>query len=74
MVCGSELIHLNVGALPLINGSVTLFNRTLKKITAEIEQVWELEEGQAYLDALKNHFGIVLDAPYAKLRPLPKSD
>jgi N-hydroxyarylamine O-acetyltransferase len=63
-----------VAALPLNNGSVTLFNRTLKKITVEFEQVWELEEGQAYLDALKNHFGIELDTPYDKLRPLPKSD
>ena len=62
-----------VAALPLTNGSITLLNRTLKKKTGDFEQVWELEEGQAYLDALKNHFGIELDAPYEHLRPLPES-
>ena len=63
-----------VAALPLTNGSITLLNRTLKKKTGDFEQVWELEEGQAYLDALKIHFGIELDAPFEKLRSLPKSD
>ncbi|HCH6432983.1 TPA: arylamine N-acetyltransferase, partial [Vibrio parahaemolyticus] len=27
--------------------------------------------GQAYLDALKEYFGIELDAQYGDLRPLP---
>ena len=44
---------------------------TLKEIIAGNESVQELAEGQAYLDALKNHFGIELDAPYENLRPLP---
>jgi N-hydroxyarylamine O-acetyltransferase len=26
--------------------------------------------GQMYIDALKSHFGIELDAPYEDLRPL----
>ena len=33
----------------------------------------ELEEGQAYIDALQTYFGIELDAPYEDLRPLPKA-
>jgi N-hydroxyarylamine O-acetyltransferase len=36
--------------------------------------VQELKEGQAYLDALKTHFGIALDVPYEALRPLPVTD
>jgi len=39
-----------------------------------VEQVQELAEGQAYLDALKTHFGIELDASYKTLRPLPVTD
>jgi N-hydroxyarylamine O-acetyltransferase len=46
----------------------------LKKRVGEKEIVQELEEGQPYLDALKSHFGIELDAPYEELRPLPKTD
>lgn len=38
------------------------------------EIVQELPEGQAYLDALKSHFGIELDTPYEQLRSLLESD
>jgi N-hydroxyarylamine O-acetyltransferase len=55
-------------------GRVSLLNRTLRRITADTEQVQELGEGQVYLDALKTHFGIALDAPYEALRPLPLTD
>ena len=51
----------------------SILNNTLKKQAAGKEQVQELFEGQAYLDALKNHFGIELDGPYENLRPLPSS-
>ena len=71
---GSFFTNTRVAALPLDNGAITLFNNTLKIMTANKEQVQELPEGQAYLDALKNHFGIELDAPYQALRPLPGSD
>ena len=71
---GSLFVFARVAALPVENGVVTLFNNTLKKIIAGNESVQELEEGQAYLDALKYNFGIELDAPYEKLLPLPKPD
>jgi N-hydroxyarylamine O-acetyltransferase len=59
-----------VAALPSPEGRVSLFNRTLRKIDSGTEQVSKLAEGQAYLDALKIHFGIELDAPYDLLPPL----
>jgi N-hydroxyarylamine O-acetyltransferase len=59
-----------VAALPRPNGRLALFNCTLRTITPEGEQVQELAEGQAYLNALKTYFGIELDAPYEALRPL----
>ena len=63
-----------VVALLTPTGRVSLLNRTLRIVTADAEQVQELGEGQAYLDALKTHFGIELDAPYEALRPLPGTD
>jgi N-hydroxyarylamine O-acetyltransferase len=59
-----------VAALPSPGGRVSLFDRTLRKITAETDQVAELAEGQAYLDALSVHFGIELDVPYEALPPI----
>lgn len=67
----SLFVSARVAALPVDKGVITLLNNTLKKQAAGKEQVQELSEGQAYLDALKNHFGIELDAPYENLRPLP---
>jgi N-hydroxyarylamine O-acetyltransferase len=61
-----------VAALPRPNGRVSLFNRTLRRVTSDGEHVQELDEGRVYLDALKTHFGIELDAPYEALRPLPQ--
>ena len=68
----SLFVMARVAQLPVKNGVVTLFNNTLTNIVAGNESVRELADGQAYLDALKAHFGIELDAPYEKLRPLPK--
>lgn len=59
-----------VAALPTPNGRVSLFNQTLRMFSPDGEHVRELSEGQAYLDALKTHFGIELDAPYEAIRPL----
>lgn len=70
----SLFVFARVAALPVEKGVVTLFNNTVKRVIAGNESVQELAEGQAYLDALKNHFGIELDVPYEKLRPLPKTD
>jgi N-hydroxyarylamine O-acetyltransferase len=63
-----------VAALPLENGRISLHNHTLKRITSGKEDIQELSEGQEYLDALKNHFGIELDASYEDLRPLPGTE
>ena len=63
-----------VAALPVQNGVITLFNNTLKRLTVDKEQVQELPAGQLYIDALKDHFGIELDAPYEALCPLPGPD
>lgn len=61
-------------ALLTPTGRVSLLNRTLRIVTTGVEQVQELAEGQAYLDALRTHFGIELNAPYEALRPLPGTD
>ncbi len=50
---------------------MTLLNYTLKYTSQGEQTELELEPGQAYLDALKEHFGIELDAQYSDLRPLP---
>jgi N-hydroxyarylamine O-acetyltransferase len=63
-----------VAALPVHDGVITLFNNTLKILTADKEQVRELPEGQLYIDALKDHFGIELDAPYEVLCQFPGTD
>jgi N-hydroxyarylamine O-acetyltransferase len=60
-----------VAALLTPTGRVSLLNRTLRRVSADTEQVQELGEGQAYLDALKSHYGIELGASYEALRPLP---
>lgn len=66
----SLFVFARVAALPIKNGTISIFNNTLKKVIAGNEDVIELTEGQEYLNALKAHFGIELDAPYEKLRPL----
>ena len=70
----SLFVFARVAALPVENGVITLFNNTLKEMVAGKEIVQELPEGQAYIDALKSHFGIELDTPYEQLRSLPESD
>ena len=67
----SFFTFVRVAALPLPGGMITLYNNTLKTDSAEKVQEEELADGQAYLDALKTHFGIELDAPYEALRILP---
>jgi len=61
-------------ALAIPGGTATLLNTTLKKTIADTEHVQELDDGPAYLEALRDHFGIELDAVYADLRPLPDAD
>jgi N-hydroxyarylamine O-acetyltransferase len=61
-----------VAALARPNGQASLFNSTLRTVTAGTEHAQELEEGPAYVEALKRHFGIELDASYEAMRPLPR--
>ncbi len=67
----SPFTSARIAALLTPSGRVSLLNRTLRRVTADAEQVQELGEGQVYLDALRTHFGVELDAPYEALRPLP---
>nr|WP_321513340.1 arylamine N-acetyltransferase [uncultured Pseudodesulfovibrio sp.] len=59
-----------VAMKPLEDGMVTLFNNRLTLSRDGQEKVMQLPEGQGYLDALKVHFGIELDASYEALRPV----
>ena len=60
-----------VAVRPLPGGSITLLDRTLKITANGREEVQTLPDSPAYLDAVKTHFGIELDAPYDDLKPLP---
>lgn len=59
-----------VAARPLPNGEVTLLDRTLKTTVNGREEVQILPDSPAYLDAVKTHFGIEIDALYQDLKPL----
>jgi N-hydroxyarylamine O-acetyltransferase len=67
---GSLFVIARVAALPVKMGVNTLINHTLSRRVDGEEDLQELAKGRAYLDALKTHFGIELDAPYESLRPL----
>jgi N-hydroxyarylamine O-acetyltransferase len=62
-----------VAVLPVPNGMTTLFNYKLKAFIDGEQVVQTVQEGQAYLDALKIHFGIDLGVPYERLLPLKHS-
>lgn len=59
-----------VAMKPSEGGWASLFNHRLTLIRNGKEEYMELPEGQGYLDALKTHFGIELDASYQALRPI----
>lgn len=59
-----------VCARQLPNGRVTLFDRKMTLRDGGTETVTVLEEGEPYLSALREHFGIELDAPYSAIKPL----
>ncbi|MBE4220514.1 arylamine N-acetyltransferase [Vibrio parahaemolyticus] len=67
----SRFTSARVAAKATESGLVTLLNYTLKYTSQGEQTELELEPGQAYLDALKEYFGIELDAQYGDLRPLP---
>jgi len=60
-----------VAVRPLPGGAITLLDRTLKITDNGREEVLLLPDSPAYLDAVKTHFNITLDAPYGDLKPLP---
>ncbi len=55
---------------PLEDGMVTLFNNRLTLSRDGQEKEMQQLEGQGYLDALRIHFGIELDASYEALKPV----
>lgn len=59
-----------VATLPIPGGRLSLMNFSLKITQGGREQLRELPPGPAYLEALAEHFGIQLDAPYEQLRPV----
>ncbi|MEP1446281.1 MAG: arylamine N-acetyltransferase [Paraglaciecola sp.] len=59
-----------VASLPIENGSLTLFNHSLKRIIGDTEVIEELPSGQAYIDALRENFGIELIASYEQLKKI----
>lgn len=59
-----------IAAVPNPGGYVSLLNTTLSRVAGETMHVEEISEGEAYLDALKLHFGIELDASYEELAPI----
>jgi N-hydroxyarylamine O-acetyltransferase len=63
-----------VSGLPFPEGSITLLDQTLKITTKRREEVQMLPDSPAYLDALKKHFSIEIDASYDNLKPLISKD
>ncbi|CAH1538548.1 putative Arylamine N-acetyltransferase [Vibrio owensii] len=68
----SRFTSSRVATLATEFGIITLANHTLKhRLNSEVVEQ-ELAEGQSYLSALKEHFGIELNAEYQDLKPLPQ--
>ncbi len=68
----SFLTFTRVASRPNETGRVSLMDYTLRKVFRSRVDVIELNPGQAYLDALEEHFGIQLDEPYESLKPVKK--
>ena len=66
--------YARVAGRPLSGGGISLLNRTLTTTIDGRQTVQSLPDSPAYLDALKTHFGIDLDASYEDLKPLPPND
>lgn len=68
----SRFTSSRVATLLIDSGVITLANYTLKYRENNKAVVIDLAEGPEYLSALKEHFGIELDAEYQDLKPLPQ--
>jgi len=66
---GSFFVTSRVAALPVNEGIITLFNRTLTKQLEGKETKYQLAENQTYIESLKTYFGIELDVLYSELKP-----
>ncbi len=63
---------MRIATKPLLDGRISLSDFELKIRRAGSETVQQLPDGEAYLIALEDYFGIKLDAPYTALRPIKK--
>ena len=59
-----------VAALPMREGRIALLDRSLQITGPALRTEIEIDEGPAYLAALRTHFGIDLGVPYQAIRPL----
>jgi len=59
-----------VATLPSETGRTSLNDFQLKVISSNSIESIELEDNETYLDHIKKHFGIIINEPYEKIRPL----
>jgi N-hydroxyarylamine O-acetyltransferase len=63
-----------VAMRPIPGGEIRLLNRTLRIVANGKEDVLTLRDDPTYLNAVKTHFGIELDAEYEDLKPMPPEE
>ncbi|MDP6692531.1 MAG: arylamine N-acetyltransferase [Alphaproteobacteria bacterium] len=68
----SHFVNAGIAAVQHDDGRTALLNFSLRQIRDDQETVTELQPGPAYLQALQDHFGIVIDAPFDKIRPMER--
>jgi N-hydroxyarylamine O-acetyltransferase len=66
---GSFFTFARIAARPTPTGRRSLLDFTLRQVDGGAEATEQLAGGEAYLTALREHFGIELGAPYDALRP-----
>lgn len=67
---GSFFTWARVATRPTATGRVSLMDYTLRRVEDGRETVTRLEEGEPYLAALRENFGIGIDAPYEAIKPI----
>ena len=68
----SHFVNTGTAAVQHDGGRTALLNFSLRQIEGARETVTELEPGPPYLRALRDHFGIVIDAPFDEMRPMQR--
>ena len=66
----SFFVRDRVAAIPVKGGGITLYNNKLTTNLEGTSTETQLETGRPYIDALKTHFGIELEARYDDLKPI----